>query len=57
MSVFVIVLIVVMQLIFWFARGPIIRMFTNDSAVEELALKTIFIIVLNYAPDCIQGCV
>ena len=55
MSFCVFILIFAVQMLFWFGRGPIIRMFTNDPAVEELALKSIFIIVLAYVPDCIQG--
>ena len=55
MSLCSIIVIVAVQMLFWFGRGPIIRMFTNDPDVEELALKTIFIVVLAYVPDGIQG--
>ena len=55
MSLCVFILIFAVQMLFWFGRGPIIRMFTNDPDVEELALKSTFIVVLAYVPDCIQG--
>ena len=55
MSFCVFFLIFAVQMLFWFNRGPIIRMFTNDPDVEELALKSIFILILAYAVDCIEG--
>ena len=55
MSFFVLGIILVVQAIFYFAKGPIVKLFTNDAAVEELAISCIYIVIIAFFPDCIQG--
>ena len=51
MSIFVFGITFVVQALFFFARRPIVRLFTNDTAVEELAIDCMYIIVLAFLPD------
>ena len=55
MSIIVLIVILIMQMVFYFARVPLIRFFTNDPEVEALALKTFYILIIAYLADCIQG--
>ena len=44
-------------MIFYFARVPLIRLFTNDPEVEALALEMFYILIIHYFADCVQGCI
>ena len=53
MSVITLMLLVVVQAIFYFGKGPIVRVFTTDDSVAELADSCVYIIVLAFIPDII----
>ena len=55
MSIITLMLLVVVQTLFYFGKGPIVRVFTTDPEVAELADSLVYIIVLAFIPDIIQG--
>ena len=55
MSLICLVMLLVVQMLFYFFREPIIRSFTTDLAVEQLAHECFFIVVLAFIPDMVQG--
>ena len=55
MSIITLILLFFVQALFYFSRKPIVRVFTEDPAVAELADSCVFIIILAFIPDIIQG--
>ena len=55
MSIITLLTLAIIQTIVYFARKPIVRVFTEDPAVAELADSCVFIIILAFIPDIIQG--
>ena len=55
MSIITLLTLLIIQTIVYFARKPIVRVFTEDPAVAELADSCVFIIILAFIPDIIQG--
>ena len=55
MSVTILILMLVIQGLVYGFRVDIVRIFTTDAAVRELAEKSVYIVVLSFAPDMIQG--
>jgi len=55
MSAISLILLAVVQAMFYLGRKSIISVFTDDTAVEELTNSCVFIIVLAFIPDMIQG--
>lgn len=53
MSICTLMLLLIVESLFYFARGPIVRIFTTDEEVYELAESCVFIIVLAFIPDII----
>ena len=48
-------LLFIIQITFYTFKHQIVAVFTTDPAVDELANKCFFIIMLAFLPDCIQG--
>ena len=55
MSIWTLIMLILVQALFYFCRVPIVRVFTEDPAVAELADSCVFIIILAFIPDIIQG--
>lgn len=55
MSVVTMGFMLIIGAIFFFARGPLVRLFTNDEEVAALAESCMYLIVLAFFPDCVQG--
>ena len=55
MSIMTLIMLLIIQVIFYFLKEPIVRVFTEDPAVAELADSCVFIILLAFIPDIIQG--
>ena len=51
----VLILLLLVQSICFFAREQIVNVFTTDSEVAELADSCVYIIVIAFFPDMIQG--
>ena len=47
--------IFLIQIVMFFNRVAIIRFFTNDAEVQEIAISCIPIIIIMYIPDGFQG--
>ena len=55
MSITTLVLMLLLQGLVYAFRSDIVCVFSSDPDVQELAEKSVFIIVLAFAPDMIQG--
>lgn len=55
MAVITIMMLFLVQTLVYFGRKPIVRVFTEDPAVAELADSCVFVIILAFIPDIIQG--
>ena len=53
MSLSVISLLFMVQALVYFSKDAIVRVFTEDAAVRELADSCIFIIIIAFVPDMI----
>ena len=51
----VLILLLLVQSLCFFGRESIVNVFTTDSEVAELANSCVYIIVLAFFPDMIQG--
>ena len=55
MSICTIVFMLILQAMVYVFRSELVRVFTNDEAVYELAKQYVYIIVLVFTADMIQG--
>ena len=53
MSIVTLILMLLVDAVFYFGKGPIVRLFTNDEDVAELADSCVVIIFLAFIPDII----
>jgi len=55
MSIITLVMLLVVQALVYFGRDSLVNVFTEDPAVAELANSCVFVIILAFIPDIIQG--
>ena len=49
------VLLIFVEAVFFFGKRHIVRIFTEDEAVANLAESCVYIIMIAFIPDIIQG--
>lgn len=55
MSIITLMMLLVVQALVFFGREALVNVFTEDPAVAELADSCVFVIILAFIPDIIQG--